>query len=202
MNLPMDFEHEFKWSPCNPKKSKHCEYLNLRKRCNEDINLDNKPILKSLPLNAQIKKQKIEYKKFDFFKLVAHIYKYLFILTDIVLSLILAYLFAQAFIFLQKDIMHKITQKKFELEIIKKEAQNNYLVNMCNMRVPAMNKMCNEWENIIKNGNIKYTSVLFEVFSDVCNNFIGRISWKSILVLSIFFIIYLKYYRFYRNINA
>lgn len=201
MNLPMDFEHEFTWSPCNPKKSKHCEYLNSNKRCNQSLNFDKKAILKALPYNAQIKKKKIEYKKINYFQLIAQVYKYLFILTDVVLSLILAYLFTQAFIFLQKDIMHKLTQKRFELENLKKEAQNNYVVNKCDMRVPAMNKMCNEWECIIKNGSIKYTSVLFEVFSDVCNNFIGRISWKSISVMSIFFIIYLKFYRFNRNVS-
>ncbi|KAK6089291.1 hypothetical protein P3W45_001699 [Vairimorpha bombi] len=77
------------------------------------------------------------------------------------------------------------------------QATNNYKINMCDKstRVPAMNKMCSEWECVIENGNIKYTSVLFEVMGDVCNGFIDRVSWKSILVLSVFFIIYLKFRR-------
>jgi hypothetical protein len=204
MNIPMDVEHEFKWEICNPRKPRHCEYLSPFKRKRVDI--DCTDIVKYMPRNS-IHKNNISngmsngigngMSKDNIRFVLFTIYKYLFIFTDILISLILSYLILQLFIFLQKDIMHKLRIKKYELDRVVEEATNNYKINMCDKstRVPAMNKMCSEWECVIENGNIKYTSVLFEVMGDVCNGFIDRVSWKSILVLSVFFIIYLKFRR-------
>lgn len=201
MNTPMDIEHDFKWEICNPRKPRHCEHLSPLKRKRVDI--DCTDIVKYIPRNPIHKNDKCSNNKNIVRRNILNIsksiffiiYKYIFILTDILISLILSYLILQLFIFLQKDIMHKLRIKKYELDRVVEEARNNYKINMCDKstRVPAMNKMCSEWECVIENGNIKYTSVLFEVMGDVCNGFIDRVSWKSVLVLSVFFTIYLKF---------
>ncbi|EEQ82206.1 hypothetical protein NCER_101114 [Vairimorpha ceranae BRL01] len=194
MNIPMDVEHDFKWEVTQPRKQKTCEYLSPIKR--NRIDLDCTEIIKYLPtINSNdVNNKKIQKERqTSIFKKLTNInfglcYKYIFYLTDIFLSLLLMYLLIQLFFFLQKDIMHKINVKKFELQKLTETARKNFKINKCNKstRVPALEKICSEWECIINTGSIKYTSVLFEVLGDVCNGFIDRISWKSLGVLSFF----------------
>lgn len=93
--------------------------------------------------------------------------------------------------------MHKIRDRRFELEKIIEDAKMNYKINLCDpsTRVPALENVCNKWECTIKNGNgsIKYTTVFFEVFGEVIDGFVGKFSLRSSAIVGIFLIIFLKF---------
>ncbi|WUR03583.1 nucleus export protein [Vairimorpha necatrix] len=198
MNIPMDVEHEFKWEVSQPRRPRQCEYLSPHKRSRVD--LDCREIMKYIPKTPEPEKTNILHThtskpsyslSMPFFL----VYKYLFRITDVFISSLILYLIFQLFFFLQRDILRKISIKKYELDKLIEEALTNYKINKCSKstRVPALNDICNKWECVINNGSIKYTNVIFEVIGDVCSGFIDEVSWKSIGVVSIFLIIYLKF---------
>lgn len=206
-NIPMEVDLDFKWEDWGNKKKKSCEYLSpLRKRrlvnddpldCTEIVkymnNQKNQNVVEKKPTE---KKLSVFRKTFSFiFYIPRMLMNYLYFLFDAIFMIVIIYAILQLFIFVQKDLMHKIREKSTELNQIVEMAKFNFKINKCDRstRVPALEKVCNKWECTIKNGSIGYTKVFFEVFGDVLDGFIRKFSIRSMIVIGVFMLIYLKY---------
>ncbi|KAF9764005.1 Nucleus export protein BRL1 [Nosema granulosis] len=202
----MEVDLDFKWETQKNTKKEKCEYLSpLTKRRLENSKedpLDCTEIVKYMHTQKNINPETTLVKRFNFSRAYSVLLciprafmHYLYFIFDAIFMMVIIYAILQLFIFLQKDLMHKIREKTTELNQIVEMAKFNYKINKCkrSTRVPALENVCNKWECTIKNGSIGYTKVFFEVFGDVLDGFIRKFSVRSTIVLSIFLLIYLKY---------
>ncbi|EOB12003.1 Nucleus export protein BRR6 [Nosema bombycis CQ1] len=210
--MPMEVDLDFKWDTVNKKEHKQSEYLSplIKRRleqkkedpldCTEIVKYISKkrpcPIKECSDVIEHDTKQSHKYNSLNFLLYLPRLLtNCLLIFFDIIFMLLVIYAVLQLFIFIQKDLMHKIKEKKMELNQIVEMAKKNYEINKCerSTRVPALESVCNKWECTINNGSIGYTKVFFEVFGEVIDGFIRKFSVRSSIILIVFFVIYLKF---------
>lgn len=123
--------------------------------------------------------------------------------THVILNIFitLAFIYCVGFLiyFLKIDVLYKINEKREMMRVITGRAQENFRINRCDpsTRVPALEKQCAEWDNIIRNGfsALNYTKIIFELLADGIDSFVSKVTYKTLGVVILIMVFYLRYRR-------
>lgn len=203
---PMDVEHDFNWGVLRERRNNKCDYLTpLKKRRIEEVSSESvtplhTQLTKYTRSNSEVVQKK---RKEPFLANIATIpivlIGYLHLVLNFVLIALICYAFIYILISVQRDIRHRITDRRTKIRQEISEAKGLYEINRCDpsSRVPAMEGLCNKWECVIKNGygSIGYTRIIAEVFGDVIDGFVRKFSVRSSLVMGFFFTVFLVFRR-------
>lgn len=153
------------------------------------------PVPKKIIIQEDVKNVKTNIKKQKVKIGMANITSFLQSGLNFLIPLVIFYIAGCMLYFVSVDIFYNINLKKEEARGTIKEAKRLYVLNKCDptTRVPALEKLCGEWECVIKNGmkGIKYTKIVIEIFAGLADCLISKFSLKSCIVIGIFLIVYL-----------
>jgi hypothetical protein len=203
MTLPMDIDYSLEWSRRREKKESRCQHLSPIKRRKieqkpDPFKIDHSQIVKYLPKNAS-PPRRINIGRFlpSISDVPAIIIGMLHVVLNLVVTTAICYSTAYLAYSMQRDINHRIRDRKIQIEQEVAEARASYAVNRCDpkTRAPALETVCNEWECIIRNGHgsVGYTRIIADVLADVVDSFIRRFSIRSSLVLGFFLALFLLF---------
>lgn len=183
------------------------------------ISVNSSPFLTSSYANYQIvpytspKIQKITtIKKRSFKKLLHHLPSFKSMINIPILLIksipslisssfliLILYLFLSSVYILQKDISHKIVERRNAIKALVQQGSYNYYVNKCepHQRVPALQKMCSKWECQMSRSidSVEITRIVAEVVGEFLNSFVERIGVKTLVYGLVIFIVYLYFKR-------
>lgn len=124
---------------------------------------------------------------------------FLHIILNIFITDSFIYIFGFLIYFLRIDVIYKINEKRELMKGIISNTKKKYILNKCDplTRVPAMEKQCSEWENILKNGfsALNYTKIIIELIASTIDGFISKITYKTLASIAFLMVFYLKYRR-------
>jgi hypothetical protein len=201
MALPMDIEYQLEWNKRRMKQEGRCQHLSpLKRRRIEQkpdiFRIDHSQIVKCLPRSSPPPRN-------------TGMGRFIPSMSDVpaltigILHMALNFVIVTAICYsalwlvysMQRDIGHRIRDRKIQIEHEVAEARASYEINRCDprTRVPALEKACNEWECIVKNGygSVGYTRIIMDVIGDVLDSFIRKFSIRSSLILGFFFALFL-----------
>lgn len=109
--------------------------------------------------------------------------------------LLLLYLFLTSIYIVQKDIQHRIMERRNAIESLVKTSKYNYFLNKCepSQRVPALQKLCSKWECEMNRSvdSVEICRIVAEVLGEFVDSFVGRIGLKTLGYALVVFIVYL-----------
>lgn len=117
------------------------------------------------------------------------------LIINLFILFVLIYTFSYFLYFASRDVRHKLNTRRERATAHIREAEHAYVINRCDptTRVPALEKQCAEWQAVMKNGltGIKYTRIAVEVLADAADGFVSSFSWRSMLFIAVFMVLYL-----------
>lgn len=198
---PMDIEHEFGWSETRDRRDAKCSYLSPpKKRRLEPIATETArmELVRVHPAQTPAVKTR-ERVMVNIARIPVVMIGYLHLVLNFVVVGLACYAVAYILICIQRDIVHKVTNRRTEIEQEIAEAQGQYEINRCDpqTRVPALEELCNQWECVIRNGygSVGYTRIIAEVLGDVLDGFVKKFSVRSSLVMGFFLVLFLVFRR-------
>ncbi|OQS54139.1 BRR6 [Ecytonucleospora hepatopenaei] len=124
---------------------------------------------------------------------------YIHVILNLFVTCCFIYIFGFMIYFLKIDVMYKINERREIMKGIITNTKTKYAINKCDpaTRVPAMEKQCAEWENILKNGfsALNYTKIIIELIAGAIDSFVSKITYKTLITVGFLMIFYLKYKR-------
>ena len=124
---------------------------------------------------------------------------YIHLFLNLFITGCFVYIFGFLIYFLKIDVLYKINEKREVMKGVISNTRHKYIINKCDpsTRVPAMEKQCGEWDNILKNGfsALNYTKIIIELVAGTIDGFISNITYKTLITIGCLMIFYLKYRR-------
>lgn len=111
--------------------------------------------------------------------------------------LLMLYLFFTSVYILQKDVSHRIIERRNALKSLIEQSKINYNLNKCDpsTRVPALQKLCTKWECQMKRSvdSVEISRIVAQVLGEVLDAFVKSIGFKTLGYIIIIFIVYLYF---------
>ncbi|TBU02717.1 di-sulfide bridge nucleocytoplasmic transport protein [Hamiltosporidium tvaerminnensis] len=214
--VPLNVEMELKWKNMKQKEIilEKCKYLSpIKKRKIENtfpLYLPDYKIQENeRNIEKKVESEQKDRQKWKFSDIKPYILNapfviisYLHLFFNILIITILSYTLVAIAFGIQKDVRNRIFQRKIQISKIIEESKKNYFENKCHpsTRVPALNKLCMEWECNMQRGidSAEFTRIFVEVLGDVCDAFVRKFSFKTTSIFAGFFVLFL----IFRNKNS
>ncbi|ORD94275.1 hypothetical protein ECANGB1_928 [Enterospora canceri] len=124
---------------------------------------------------------------------------YIHVLLNLFITASFIYIIGFLIYFLKIDVLYRINEKREIMRGVIQNAKEKYQINRCDpsTRVPALQKQCGEWDNIIRNGfsALNYTKIVVELLAGAIDGFVSKITYKTLVTIGFMMVFYLKYRR-------